>query len=136
MIAAALLSAVLAASWEPLEVVATAYCPCTYCCGHRAAGVTADGTRTKDEPYGVATGSTTALPYGTVVWIPASSGYLSNQLPADEQRQFTVDDTGGLLRSNTRATGVVHIDLRFRHHGNARRFGVKRITIYVWKDDQ
>lgn len=133
MIATALLSAALAASWEPLEVTATAYCPCQICCGRRAAGITANNTKVKDVPYGVAS-SPDYLPYGTYVWIPRGYGYLDNTYPSDEERCFSVDDTGGIVRRRTRETGRVHIDLRFIQHRNALYFGVKRITIYVWKD--
>ena len=130
-----LLAALAAAGeWSPLEVTATAYCPCTICCGVRGVGITADGTDTREEPYGIATGSTATLAYGTVVWIPPGAGYLDRSRASEDGRQFVVDDTGGLLRTNTRRTGVLHIDLRFKYHGSAQRFGRKSLTIFVWKD--
>ena len=120
-----------AGEWTPLEVTATAYCPCKICCGVRAAGITANNTKVKDVPYGVAS-SPDHLPYGTSVWIPTGYGYLDHTYPSDEERCFSVDDTGGIVRRRTRETGRVHIDLRFIQHRNAVRFGVKWITIYVW----
>jgi 3D (Asp-Asp-Asp) domain-containing protein len=120
--------------WAELSVVATAYCPCRICCGVRGVGITADGTDTRTEPYGIATGSTTALAFGTVVWIPPGHGYLDRSRASDDGRQFIVDDTGGALRTNTKRTGILHIDLRFKYHGSAQRFGRKLITIYVWKE--
>lgn len=128
---ALLCSAVCAGEWVPLTVIATAYCPCTYCCGSRAAGITADGTKVRKVPYGIAS-DPTHLPYGTVLWIPPGHGYLDTSRPGDESRQFPVDDTGGKLRTNTARTGIIHIDLRFINHGKARRFGRKTMTVYRW----
>ncbi len=61
-------------------------------------------------------------------------GYLDRSRKTDDDRQFTVDDTGGYLRTQTRRTDVVHIDLRFKYHSSAKRFGRRLITIYVWKE--
>lgn len=117
------------AEWVPMEVNASGYCPGVCCCGSRAAGVTADNTKVKDEPYGVAS-DPRVLPYGTSVWIPPHIGYLDKSRASD--REFLVDDTGGYLRTQTRRTGVVHIDLRFKYHSSAKRFGRKNITIWKW----
>lgn len=134
LIALLLLSAALAAAeWVPLEVVATAYCPCKICCGVRAAGITANNTKVSEVPYGVAS-DPDRLPYGSTVWIPPGFGYLDVSRGEDGQRQFPVDDTGGVVRRRTRETGTVHVDLRFIQHRNAKRFGVKRMTIWVWRD--
>jgi 3D (Asp-Asp-Asp) domain-containing protein len=67
------------------------------------------------------------------VLIPHGVGYLDKTCPEND-RVFTIDDTGGAIRRNTRRTGRVHIDLRFIQHRNALRFGVKRIKILVYKD--
>ena len=122
----------LAATWEPMDVVATAYCPCRICCGSRAAGLTSTNVRVRDEPYGVAV-DPDAIPYGTIIWVPPGEGYLDRSRTDDDGRQFTADDTGGAIRSNTRRTGTPHIDLRFRTHWSAKHFGRKRITIYLWR---
>lgn len=127
----ALAAVVLAGEWKPLEVRATAYCGCTICCGVRAVGLTADGTDIRDWPYGVAV-DPRQIPYGTLLYVPAGDGYLDNQSPED--RVFYADDTGGIIRRRTRATGMIHIDLRFRRHSSAIKFGVKRMTIYRWVD--
>jgi 3D (Asp-Asp-Asp) domain-containing protein len=127
-----LLSALLhAGEWVPVEVTATAYCPCRVCCGARAAGLTADGSDVREWPYGIAV-DPRWLPYGTPIMVPHGQGYLDQQQP--DARLFYADDTGGTIRRRTRATGHPHIDLRFRQHGNAARFGVKTITILVWKE--
>lgn len=129
---AILASLCLAGEWAELSVTATAYCPCKICCGVRGVGITADGTDVREYPYGVAS-VPAFLPYGTKVIIPHGIGYLDKTYPEDD-RVFTVDDTGGALRRNTFKTGHIHIDLRFIQHANALRFGVKRITIFVWED--
>jgi 3D (Asp-Asp-Asp) domain-containing protein len=122
-----------AGEWREIEATLTAYCPCSICCGVRAAGLTADGTSVDRQPYGIAA-DPKRLPYGTRLWIPPGLGYLDHQRPTDEQRQFTVDDTGGIIRRRTRATGRIHLDVRFRQHGNAVRFGIKTATVWVWID--
>jgi 3D (Asp-Asp-Asp) domain-containing protein len=120
-----------AAEWVPVEATLTSYCPCKICCGARAKGITADGTDTKEYPYGLAA-DLRALPAGSRIWIPTGIGYLDATFPTD--RGFVVDDTGGALIRNTRKTGRIHLDLRFRYHGSAVRFGVKTVTVYVWKE--
>ncbi len=75
-----------------------------------------------------------ALPFGSSVWIPTGYNYLDNQAADDDQRTFTVDDTGGAIVSKTRSTGILHLDLRFIHHRNAVKFGVKSATIYIWHE--
>lgn len=126
-------TAAWAGEWKPLQVEATAYCPCKICCGVRAKGITANGTDTREVPYGVAS-DPTYLPYGSRVWIPPARGYLDASCSEDEQRQFSVDDTGGGLVRETREYGILRIDLRFIQHRNAKKFGRKRMTIYVWRD--
>ena len=123
--------ALLAADWEPVEATITAYCPCALCCGRRAVGLTADGTDVRSSPYGVAA-DPDRLPYGTSVYVPAGIGYLDQSRPDD--RVFLVDDTGGLIRRRTRATGMIHLDLRFIHHRNAMRFGRQVATVWIWRD--
>jgi 3D (Asp-Asp-Asp) domain-containing protein len=124
-------AAAWAGEWSAIEATLTAYCPCQVCCGVRAVGLTANGTDVVRQPYGIAA-DPTRIPYGTRLWIPIGVGYLDNQRPTDEQRQFTVDDTGGIIRRRTRATGRIHLDVRFRQHGNAVRFGIKTSTVWVW----
>ena len=128
----ALLVAVCAAAegWQPVEVVCTGYCGCKICCGVRAVGLTADGTDIRDWPYGIAV-DPQQIPYGTPIYIPAGEGYLDRQQPED--RVFYADDTGGIIRRRTRATGTIHLDLRFRRHSSAQRFGVRRMTVFIWK---
>ena len=130
LLALILCSVLAAEDWVPVEAIVTAYCPCSYCCGHRSVGLTADGTDVRDEPYGVAV-DPKQIPYGTSIFIPAGEGYLDKSRPDD--RVFVADDTGGIIRRRTRSTGVIHIDLRFQRHINAQKFGVKTMTIWIWR---
>jgi 3D (Asp-Asp-Asp) domain-containing protein len=118
-----------AEGWQPVKVTATAYCPCAICCGVRAVGLTADGTDVRDWPYGIAV-DPKRIAYGTQIYVPVGEGYLDAQSP--NGRVFYADDTGGIIRRRTRATGVIHIDLRFRQHSSAQKFGVRRMTVFVW----
>ena len=43
----------------------------------------------------------------------------------------TVDDTGGNLRRRVRETKTLHLELRFPTHEEAKKFGVKTMTIYL-----
>jgi 3D (Asp-Asp-Asp) domain-containing protein len=127
-----LLAATLAAGeWVPMEVEATAYCPCKICCGVRGVGITSTGVKTWEEPYGVAV-VPRQIPYGTRLFVPGGFGYLDRSRTTESGRTFQADDTGGALHSDSNRTGAVRIDLRFRTHWSARRFGRKTITIYRW----
>ena len=118
--------------WLPLEVVATGPCCGPCCCGPRAANLTADGTDTLTTPYGVAV-DPRVIAYGTYVYVPLGCGYLDQQITNEDSRVFIADDTGGIIRRRTRQTGVPHIDLRFRTHRAALKYGKRTITIYIWR---
>lgn len=89
---------------------------------------TATLTDVRDQPYGV------AVPFwrigrGAAIYVPSGSGYVNNQ-----GRIFEADDTGGLIRGNTRETGIIHIDLRFRTTASAKKYGKRTIMVFVYKD--
>lgn len=111
-----------------MTVKASAYCPCPICCGVRAAGLTADGTKVQESPYGIAA-HPGYLPYGTRIVIPSGQGYL-DRCRAD--RSFTVDDTGGVIRRRSESTPDLWIDLRFRSHASAMAWGVRTISVFVF----
>jgi len=115
---------VRATAYSPNDAVDGAYHATK---GDRWRWITADGrTDVREQPYGIAVprlaGGRPAWPYGTRVIIPVGQGYLDQSGgPAD--RTFTVDDSGGAIRGRTETTGILHIDLRFRHESSARAFG-------------
>lgn len=117
---------------EWIEINATAYSPfdeidAGYHKEHPSFN-TADGTDWRKEPYGIAADSN-SLPYGTKIYIPRGNGYLDESGP--ENRIFTVDDTGATVRNNTRKTGQVFIDLRYKTPYSALRYGRKSFYVYV-----
>ena len=104
--------------------IATAYCPCARCCD--GDGITATGTRCAERPYGIAV-DPRWIAYGTRIWIPSGYGYLDQTLTTD--RWLTADDTGAAMRTTSNTT--LRIDLRYRTHASARRFGVRVIPIWI-----
>lgn len=109
-----------------LTVEATAYCPCDKCTdGDR---ITANGTKTTRVPYALAADQ--SLPMGSRVYVPPGLGYLDRARPLD--RIFTVDDRGGALDTEALRSGVFRIDLRFKDHGDAQKFGRKIVAVYLF----
>lgn len=89
-------------------------------------GITSTGTRTADDPHGVAA-DPKIIPYGSQVMIP---GYDPTRYrPANSW--WPVDDTGGFLRKSWRNDGVVHLDLRFRKIKNALAWGSRWVDVEV-----
>ncbi|MDA0837446.1 MAG: hypothetical protein O3B01_08575 [Planctomycetota bacterium] len=100
------------------ETLVTAYCPCKICCGGEANGITSTG-RNAFRFTGVAA-DPTAIPYGNFVRIPGV-GFRK------------VDDTGGAMRQSWRKNRVYHLDLRFRSHEVARKWGRKWMKVDVYE---
>lgn len=100
---------------KPLEVIATAYCPCAKCCGKGSPGITKTG-RSAWLP-GVAV-DPLCIPLGSHIDIP---GYNRN----NNGSWVLCDDTGGKIKGN-------RIDVRFKTHEEAKRWGRQKITIRVW----
>lgn len=93
-----------------LTMNATAYCPCSICCGSYANGYTANGTKAG---YGVAAVDTRVIPLGTRLYVEGY-GYA------------VAADTGGAIKGN-------RIDLCYGSHQAALNsgFGHKNIKVYV-----
>lgn len=110
--------------WILAEV--TAYCggPCEKC---ETTGVTANGNKVEERPYGVASSPDRRL--GSMVYIPTGSGYLDVSRPTD--RWFQLDDRGGALRSEWLRSGITRLDLRYVHHSSAQKFGRKLMMVYL-----
>lgn len=110
----------------PMEV--TAYCPCKQCCAwkrnwlfrpvyasgsmkgeRKKVGQTASGT---EADIGTIAADTTRYPFGTVMYVP---GYGYGR----------VEDRGGDITGN-------HIDVFFKKHHQAERWGKVTLNVYVW----
>lgn len=97
----------------------TAYCACKICCEADADGRTA-WWRGDSKGYASHRGCAIApkvIPYGTYLNIP---GY----------GRVQADDTGGAMRQSAKR-GVVHIDLRFNTHSEAKEWGVQYLDVAV-----
>lgn len=112
-----------------ITVEATAYCPCALCCDERTER-TANGTDTNARPYAVA--ASPNLPFGTTLLIPVGVGYLDKTYPLESQRLFVVDDRGGALRTEWKRTGITRLDLRYKSHDYAVRFGRRMIAVQIF----
>ncbi len=128
-----------------ITVIATAYSPKDKIDKnhpHCKDDFTASMTRISKNPYGVAVPmrkdrhGRSSVPviadYGTTIYIPSGYGYLDKS--RREDRIFVCDDTGGVINSNTRRTGIPHIDLRFKSETDAKKFGKKKIEIFVYDE--
>jgi 3D (Asp-Asp-Asp) domain-containing protein len=128
-----------------ITVIATGYSPKDKIDSNHPAckdDFTASMTRISKNPYAVAVpmsrdnkGRSTVpviASYGAKIYIPTGHGYLDNSRPGD--RIFTCDDTGGVINSRTRRTGIPHIDLRFKSEAAAKKFGKKTIEVFVYDE--
>ncbi len=97
-----------------VKIKTTGYCPCEICCPGSSDGRTAINRPVATFPFGIAT-DRKLVPYRTLVDVP---GY----------GLAMVDDTGGAMRQSA-ARGVVHFDLRFITHAQAKSWGVR--SLYV-----
>ncbi len=98
--------------WVP--VVTTGYCPCVLCCGPFASGKTSINRSVSEFPFGIAV-DPKLIPYRLMIDVP---GYGLGM----------VDDTGGAMRQDG-SRGIVHLDLRFIEHLQARRWGVRHMWV-------
>lgn len=95
---------------DVLTMNATAYCPCSRCCGKWANGITASGLRAS---YGVCAVDTRVIPLGTKLYVEGY-GYC------------IAADTGGAIKGN-------RIDLCYGTHSAALNsgFGHKNVKVYI-----
>ena len=113
---------------RPVTMIVTGYCPCGTCCGWernwlfrpviasgpdrgkpKAVGICADGTRAR---RGTVAADTRHYPFGTRLWVP---GY----------GWGVVHDRGRDM------VGPARVDLFFRTHRQALRWGRQTLTVYV-----
>lgn len=88
---------------------ATAYCPCSKCCG-KSDGITASGV--KATAGRTIAADTKKLPFGTSVYI---NGH-----------KYTVEDRGGAINSN-------RIDIYFDTHAEALQYGRRKVELFIEK---
>ena len=93
-------------TWKTLKVLATAYCPCSKCCGRFADGKTAIGNNAFTKGVAV---DKKVIPLRSVLRIP---GY----------GEVVADDVGGAIKKR-------HIDVRFNTHKAALKWGRKFLTV-------
>lgn len=96
---------------ESIQVRATAYCPCKVCCGRSASGITASGRSAGGRGVAV---DPRLIPLGSHLDIPGYGNWID------------ADDTGSAIKGN-------RIDVRFQSHAEAKAYGVRTITIRVWR---
>ena len=92
---------------KTLEMVATAYCGCSYCCG-KSDCITASGTRATEGRTVAA--DLSVFPFGTKLRINGVD--------------YIVEDCGGGINGN-------RLDIYFESHSDALRFGVQTVTVEV-----
>lgn len=94
--------------YRSVDVVATAYCPCSKCCG-KSDGITATGVKAKARHTIAA--DPKFLPYGTKVLFDCN--------------EWVVEDCGGAIKGENR------IDIFFDTHQEAVNFGKQTFTIWI-----
>lgn len=97
-----------------IRVLATAYCPCTICCGPDARGVTASGRPVSYNGGAFIAADTNLLPFGTRLIVP---GY-HNAQPVE------VIDRGGAIKGR-------HIDVYFPTHEQAAEWGRQWLSVDI-----
>lgn len=108
---------VAAPTTRKMRVLTTGYCPCVRCCedSDRRTAINRD---IDEHPKGIAA-DPKVIRYRTMIDVP---GY----------GRAMVDDTGGAMRQSARK-GIVHLDLRFRSHSAAKRWGEQWLWVELPK---
>jgi 3D (Asp-Asp-Asp) domain-containing protein len=97
-----------------VQTLTTGYCPCAICCGLFSDGRTSINRDVVKFPFGIAA-EPKLIDYRTMVDVP---GY----------GLAMIDDTGGAMRQSA-IKNIVHFDLRFQTHMQARKWG--RRWLYI-----
>ena len=91
------------------NLLTTAYCACTICCGPKADGITASGAK---PVQGVTVAASRSIPFGTRIHIEGVGWR-------------TVQDRMAKKYDKTRC------DVYFDSHKKAREFGIKRLKVTI-----
>lgn len=100
-----------------MTVVATAYCPCSICCGRFADGLTSTGRSAWKAGIAV---DPSVISLGSRLDIP---GYTRG--PNENGSWIIADDTGSSIVGH-------RIDVRFVTHNEALEWGRKEVIVRVW----
>jgi 3D (Asp-Asp-Asp) domain-containing protein len=93
--------------YKQMTLKASAYCPCSLCCG-KCDGITATGTKaTAGRTVAV---DPSVIPYGTEIIINGNT--------------YIAEDCGGAIKGNK-------IDIYFATHQEALNFGRQTVTAYI-----
>lgn len=103
--------------WKIVRAKVTAYCPCSRCCKPHADGRTAT-RKSAWKMNGCAT-YWKAIPKDWMVDIPGIGRKI-------------VDDTGPAMKRSFQR-GYYHIDVRMKYHYQARNWGVKWLTVKIYR---
>ncbi len=98
-------------SGRTLMVEATAYCPCSICCG-KSDGITNSGKRAYAN-HTIAV-DPSIIPLGTMVYLEGLG-------------TFIAEDTGGAIKGHK-------VDLFMNEHRQALNFGIKNIRAHLLKE--
>lgn len=114
----------------------TGYCPCSICCGIHADGKTSTMVNTKsgkpEDAYGYAV-DPRAIPYNTKIYVPGYWESLQRNKTFRPKSHLKTDDCGGAMRQSY-DDGIVHIDCRFVTHKAAKKWGVRRMRVFIYDD--
>lgn len=97
-------------------MIVTGYSPDARSCGESADGYTATMHSVETNAFQLVAADPTVLPYGSMLSIP---GYAGNLI-------VPVLDCGSKIKGN-------HIDILFRTHEQAMKWGVKKMTVTIWE---
>lgn len=104
------------AEWVALgEFETTAYCSCVRCCGSKAQGITASGTRAR---LGVVATDRSVVPLYSVL-----------KLEGVRDLRFLAEDTGSAIKGR-------RLDIWMPTHEEALLWGRKTLTVWIWRTTQ
>lgn len=116
----------------------TAYEPSHVSCGPYADGKTSTNVNVLSadphKAYGYAV-DPSIIPYGTRIYVPGYWEALQRNRNPDFRptEPLIADDTGSAMRRSGRK-GIIHIDVRFRTIEACKKWGVKRMKVFIYDE--
>ena len=96
------------------NVLITAYCACTICCGPISSGITASGSR---PTAGITVAASRRYPLGSTIYVTIP-GYLNKRYLIQDRLHKQYDN---------------RVDIYFSKHQDAKKFGIKKGFIWISK---